>query len=87
MVRLSKVNPSKHESRNKKKRKARHADRYAEERITLDALKQGNYHVLIANVDQQLPQAGIDIDYSDGHEQNSGDQSTSQVNTNDILSA
>ncbi|POW22598.1 hypothetical protein PSHT_01079 [Puccinia striiformis] len=85
MVRLSKVNPSKHESRNKKKRKARHADRYAEERITLDALKQGNYHVLIANVDQQLPQAGIDIDYSDGHEQNSGDQSTSQVNTNDIL--
>ncbi|KAI9600236.1 hypothetical protein H4Q26_000013 [Puccinia striiformis f. sp. tritici PST-130] len=87
MGHLLKVNPFKHESRNEKKRKARHADRYVEEQKTLDALKQGNYHVLIVDVDQQPPQAESDNDYSYGHEQNSGDQSTSQVNTNDILSA
>ncbi|KAI9607994.1 hypothetical protein KEM48_005591, partial [Puccinia striiformis f. sp. tritici PST-130] len=87
MGRLSKANPFKHESRNEKKRKARHADRYAEERRTLDALKQGNYHVPIADVDHQPPQAEIDIDYSDGHEVNSGDQSNSQLDTHDIRSA
>ncbi|KAH9470648.1 hypothetical protein Pst134EA_004575 [Puccinia striiformis f. sp. tritici] len=87
MGRLSKDNPFKHESRNKKKRKARHADRYAEEQRTLDALEQGNYHVPIADVDHQPPQAEIDIDYSDGHEVNSGDQSNSQVDTHDIRSA
>ncbi|KAI9613302.1 hypothetical protein H4Q26_009902, partial [Puccinia striiformis f. sp. tritici PST-130] len=74
MGRLSKDNPFKHESRNKKKRKARHADRYAEEQRTLDALEQGNYHVPIADVDHQPPQAEIDIDYS-------------MVDTHDIRSA
>ncbi|KAI7933465.1 hypothetical protein MJO29_016843 [Puccinia striiformis f. sp. tritici] len=89
MARLSKVNPFKHDTRNDKKRKSRHADRYVEERQTLDALMQGNYSAPI--VDHQPPQAELDNNYSDGYEAhqelNSGDESTAQVDTNTVLSA
>ncbi|KAI9625728.1 hypothetical protein KEM48_010681 [Puccinia striiformis f. sp. tritici PST-130] len=94
MARLSKVNPFKHDTRNDKKRKSRHADRYVEERRTLDALMQGNYSAPI--VDHQPPQAELDNNYSDGYnhsdgyeahqELNSGDESTAQVDTNTVLS-
>ncbi|POV94169.1 hypothetical protein PSHT_16388 [Puccinia striiformis] len=88
MARLSKVNPFKHDTRNDKKRKSRHADRYVEERRTLDALMQGNYSAPI--VDHQPPQAELDNNYSDGYEAhqelNSGDESTAQVDTNTVLS-
>ncbi|POW21569.1 hypothetical protein PSHT_02304 [Puccinia striiformis] len=63
MVRLSKVNPFKHETQNDKKRKARHAGRYAEERQTLDALKRGNYRAPIINL--QPPEAGSENNNSD----------------------
>ncbi|KAH9446893.1 hypothetical protein Pst134EA_028881 [Puccinia striiformis f. sp. tritici] len=88
MARLSKVNPFKHDTRNDKKRKSRHADCYVEERRTLDALMQGNYSAPI--VDHQPPQAELDNNYSDGYEAhqelNSGDESTAQVDTNTVLS-
>ncbi|POW07504.1 hypothetical protein PSTT_08278 [Puccinia striiformis] len=91
MVRLSMANPFKSDSRNDKKRKLRHADRYAEERRTLEALKQGNYSAPIAVVYQG--QAESDNNHSDvlGHEAHeephSGYQSTSQVDPNAVLSA
>ncbi|KAH9446820.1 hypothetical protein Pst134EA_028809 [Puccinia striiformis f. sp. tritici] len=91
MVRLSMANPFKSDSRNDKKRKLRHADRYAEERRTLEALKQGNYSAPIAVVYQG--QAESDNNHSDvlGHEAHeephSGYQSTSQVDPNGVLSA
>ncbi|KAI7937262.1 hypothetical protein MJO28_016161 [Puccinia striiformis f. sp. tritici] len=91
MVRLSMANPFKSDSRNDKKRKLRHADRYADERRTLEALKQGNYSAPIAVVYQG--QAESDNNHSDvlGHEAHeephSGYQSTSQVDPNAVLSA
>ncbi|KAH9459788.1 hypothetical protein PSHT_06597 [Puccinia striiformis] len=89
MVRPSMGNPFKPDTRNNKKRKSRHADRYAEERQTLDALKQGNYSAPIIIVDQE--QARLDNNHSDGlgheahKELDSGYQST--IDPNDVLSA
>ncbi|KAH9446267.1 hypothetical protein Pst134EA_030188 [Puccinia striiformis f. sp. tritici] len=89
MVSPSMGNPFKSNTWNNKRRKSRHTDCYAEERQTLDALKQGNYSAPIIVVDQE--QARSDNDHSDGlgyeaHEElDSGYQST--VDPNDVLSA
>ncbi|KAI7935863.1 hypothetical protein MJO28_016734 [Puccinia striiformis f. sp. tritici] len=89
MVSPSMGNPFKSNTWNDKRRKSRHTDCYAEERQTLDALKQGNYSAPIIVVDQE--QARSDNDHSDGlgyeaHEElDSGYQST--VDPNDVLSA
>ncbi|POV95300.1 hypothetical protein PSHT_15741 [Puccinia striiformis] len=91
MVRLSKVNPFKHETQNDKKRKARHAGRYAEERQTLDALKRGNYRAPIINL--QPPEAGSENNNSDaaGYEVHEDfhpeDQSNPEADTLNVLSA
>ncbi|KAI7961897.1 hypothetical protein MJO28_002386 [Puccinia striiformis f. sp. tritici] len=91
MVRLSMANPFKSDSRNDKKRKLRHADCYAEEQRTLEALKQGNYSAPIAVVYQGQAESDnnhLDVLGHEAHEEpHSGYQSTSQVDPNAVLSA